>query len=130
MNNTQGNVMQNENELEYYTTYPPLSQTRGPNSIVIPIKPVTITHSYTIDRIDVVDIKIVPFKNAVIILSCYQNLRDIVLKEVEYTMTDEEYAQWGNDDSYLYEWVCNKFNAEQDKSIDVNKPISIKIKKT
>lgn len=107
---------------------PPLIHTQPPNVTIIPIKPIKMMKVVVIDRIDITDIKIIPFKNAIVNVSCYTNLREFV-ETNSFMMSDEEYAQWGNDDAYLHDWVCNKFNAEVDKSVDLFAPAYIETSK-
>jgi len=43
-----------------------------------------------------------------------------------YTMSGEDYANWGNDDQYVYTWVSTQIRAEQ-RVVPVEEPVVVPV---
>lgn len=43
-----------------------------------------------------------------------------VLLEGNLSMTKEEYAQWGDDDSYVVDWALTKLGFEEDTTVNID----------
>ena len=67
-----------------------------------------------------------------IVLGAYASFVVFLYKDMQmvstrtYTMTGEDYNNWGNDDQYVYTWIANKLRSEQ-RVVLVQEPVVVPV---
>ena len=75
----------------------------------INVVPFEKTEVNTITNISIHITKVDLFKEVVLAIRFY-NVAGIVISVEALTVSGEDYAKWGNDDNYLYDYVSAKLN--------------------
>jgi hypothetical protein len=73
------------------------------------IQPITETYTRTIDYIYCTVTDVVLGQSAVIITQFYSENGSII-KTTRDDLSGDDYLNWGSDDKYIYDWICNKYN--------------------
>ena len=67
-----------------------------------------------------------------IVLGVYASFVVFLYKDMQmvstrtYTMTGEDYNNWGSDDQYVYTWIANKLRSEQ-RVVPVEEPVVVPV---
>ena len=77
---------------------------------IIDVNPVEVLK--VIEKIEIIEVKIVPFKSAIIKVML-RDINGIYIDNRELEMNTEEYLSWFNDDTYLINLILRKLNMTQ-----------------
>jgi hypothetical protein len=82
------------------------------NNAPVPIDPPVIIHQPDLN-FDSMTVQVMSINlgiSASFIVFLYNN--SVMISTRNYTMSGEDYANWGNDDQYVYTWVSAQLRAE------------------
>lgn len=75
----------------------------------IQIQPVTETFTQTITYI-LCSVTDVILGQSASIITQYYNDSGLLIKSTRDTLSGDDYLNWGSNDKYIYDWICNKYN--------------------
>ena len=73
------------------------------------IEPKEIITTTTITKITITTHNII-INYSINLLVGYYDDKDKYVETIHLVLDGEDYKQWGSDDNYLLNWVCNKLN--------------------